>query len=260
MIKEFAKKIIPKYSYLYFVAVHLKTAWDNIVKLKSYKREFNEFNLSRPNGKERFIMDWNQRSPYLNDKTTETPIDYHYIYHPAWAARIVAKINPAFHVDISSKLDFGTILSAFIPVRFYDYRPANLTLKNLESLKGDLMCLPFENNSQYCISCMHTIEHIGLGRYGDAIDYDGDLKAIKELVRVTQTGGNIIFVTPVGEPNIIFNAHRIYSFNQIIEYFSDCSLEEFSLITDKGEFITNAPSLLVADQKYGCGCFWFKKL
>ena len=260
MIKEFAKKIVPRYSYLYYLIINLKTAWNNIIKLNSFKKEFKKFKQTKDGATDRFELDWNTRAPYLTDNTSETPIDYHYIYHPAWAARIVASINPSFHIDISSKLDFSTILSAFVPVKFYDYRPANLTLKNLESSKGNLLCLPFEDDSQYSISCMHTIEHIGLGRYGDLIDYNGDLKAIKELIRVTQHGGNIIFVTPVGKPKIIFNAHRIYSFDQIFQYFSACSLQEFSLITDKGEFITNADPSLVANQKYGCGCFWFKKL
>jgi hypothetical protein len=36
---------------------------------------------------------------------------------------------------------------------------------------------------------MHVVEHIGLGRYGDPIDPDGDLKAISELKRVVQKRG-----------------------------------------------------------------------
>ncbi len=32
---------------------------------------------------------------------------------------------------------------------------------------------------------MHVVEHVGLGRYGDPLDPDGDLKAIAELKRVT---------------------------------------------------------------------------
>ena len=90
---------------------------------------------------------------------------------------------------------------------------------------------------------MHTIEHIGLGRYGDPIDYDGDLKAIKELKRVIKIGGSIIIVVPVGKPKIIFNAHRIYSYDQIISYFNGFKLKEFSLITDSnkgGELLFNA--------------------
>lgn len=258
-MKELVKKIVPRYSYLYYLIINLKVAWDDISKLNIFKNDFNKFTSSKPAGEDRFTLNWKQRAPYLNDNTTETPIDYHYIYHPAWAARIVKKINPVFHVDISSKLAFSTILSAFIPVKFFDYRPAKLSLNNFDSAKGDLLALPFEDNYLHSISCMHTVEHIGLGRYGDAIDYNGDLKAIKELIRVTKSDGNIIFVTPVGIPKIIFNAHRVYSFEQIISYFVGCTLIEFSLVTDKGEFVTNSSPTLVANQQYGCGCFWFKK-
>lgn len=117
--------------------------------------------------------------PCLNDNTEYTGFDAHYIYHPAWAARIVKQISPSIHIDISSTLHFCSILSAFIPVKFYDYRPAILDLDNLNSLKADLMNLPFEDNSIESISCMHTVEHIGLGRYGDPLDPMGDIKAIK---------------------------------------------------------------------------------
>jgi hypothetical protein len=106
---------------------------------------------------------------------------------------------------------------------------------------------------------MHTVEHIGLGRYGDELDADGDIKAINELKRVLQPGGDLLFVTQVGKPVIQFNAHRIYSYEQIIEYFSPLTLKEFSLIPDQGGLIESADPSLVAQQHYGCGCFWFKK-
>ena len=106
---------------------------------------------------------------------------------------------------------------------------------------------------------MHTVEHVGLGRYGDPINPDGDLKAISELKRTLANGGSLLFVVPVGKPKIEFNAHRIYSFEQIINYFKDLKLKEFSIITDNGDFIENAKPELVKQQKYGCGCFWFIK-
>lgn len=261
MIKSILKKIVPRYSYLYFLFLALKSAWDNMIGLRPFKKDFKKFKESQQVSATgtRFTTDWTNRAPYLTDNTTETPVDYHYIYHPAWAARILANINPDLHIDISSKLEFSTILSAFIPVKFYDYRPAPLSLQGLESGRADLMNLPFADNEVYSISCMHTVEHIGLGRYGDAIDFDGDLKAIKEIIRVTAPGGNIIFVTPVGQPKIVFNAHRVYSYEQIIEYFSECVLSEFSLVDDRGKFTTNAEPSLVANQVYGCGCFWFTR-
>ena len=197
--------------------------------------------------------------PQIKDKTIMTGFDRHYVYHTSWAARKVREINPEFHSDISSSLYFSGIVSAFVPVKFYDYRPADLKLSNLESLPGDLMKLPFENNSINSLSCMHTIEHVGLGRYGDQIDPSGDLKAARELKRVLAKDGSLLFVTPVGKPKIEFNAHRIYSYEMVMEMFENLKLIEFSLVTDSGDFIENANSELVKEQKYGCGCFWFKK-
>jgi SAM-dependent methyltransferase len=197
--------------------------------------------------------------PCLNDKLSYTPFDQHYTYHPAWAARVLAQTRPAEHTDISSILHFGTVVSAFIPIRFYDYRPAELNLRNYQSGFADLKQLPFENSSIASLSCMHTIEHIGLGRYGDELDSDGDIKAIEELKRVLQPGGDLLFVTPVGKPKVQFNAHRVYSYEQIVNYFSPLTLKEFSLVPDKGGLIENADPALVAAQEYGCGCFWFKK-
>lgn len=197
-----------------------------------------------------------------NEASATTEFDAHYIYHTAWAARILAKTKPDVHVDISSSLYFCSIVSAFIPVKFYDYRPAKIHLSNLTSEKADLLSLLFENNSIKSLSCMHVVEHIGLGRYGDRIDPNGDLKAIGELKRVLAPGGNLLFVVPVGKPKIVFNAHRIYSYGQIIDYFNDLKLKEFTLIPDEAEnsgLIYNAAKELADAQEYACGCFWFIK-
>jgi SAM-dependent methyltransferase len=196
----------------------------------------------------------------LHDATSQTGFDSHYINHPAWAARIVKQINPAKHIDISSALAFCSIVSAFVPVEFYDYRPAPLTLSGLKSGQADLCNLFFETGSVESISCMHTIEHIGLGRYGDPIDPDGDIKAINELKRVVKKNGHLIFVTPVGVPRIQFNAHRIYSYEMVLDLFSGFKLNDFSLVLDNNEFVSPAKAELVGQQRYGCGCFWFSKV
>ena len=227
-----------------------------IVRFLQYLGELSTF---RKNNDRRFSVSAKDAYPCLKDKIINTPFDPHYTYHPAWAARILAQTKPEYHVDISSILYFSTVISAFIPVKFYDYRPAQVSLNNFESGFADLKQLSFQDNSIHSLSCMHTIEHIGLGRYGDEIDPQGDLRSINELKRVLKPGGDLLFVTPVGNPKIEFNAHRIYSYEQIIAYFSPLSLFEFSLITDDGSMITNADPNLVKQQQYGCGCFWFKK-
>ena len=110
---------------------------------------------------------------------------------------------------------------------------------------------------------MHTVEHIGLGRYGDPLDPDGDLKAIAELKRVLAVGGDLLFVVPIGRTaKIMYNARRIYTYSQIAEYFSDLQLVEFSLISDTPQsngLISNAIEDDANKCSYGCGCFWFKK-
>lgn len=207
----------------------------------------------------RFSINFFDFYPCIKDKTIKTSFDSHYIYHTSWAARKVKEINPIIHTDISSSLYFSGIVSAFVPTNFYDYRPADIKLSNLKSDHTDLTKLSFLDNSIVSLSCMHTIEHIGLGRYGDEINPNGDLQAINELKRVLAKNGYLIFVVPVGKPKIEFNAHRIYSYEQVEEYFRDLTLKEFSLITDRGDFIENANKDIVEKQKYGCGCFLFKK-
>jgi len=225
-------------------------------------KEFLAFRRLSQKSQHRFPLRWRDRYPCLKENITQQDIEPHYTYHPAWAARIVAQVRPAVHVDISSSLSFCTILSAFVPVKFYDYRPTKLNLDNMTSEAADLLQLPFESGSVTSLSCMHVVEHVGLGRYGDNPDPEGDLKAISELKRVLSPGGSLIFVVPIGKPKILFNAHRIYSFDQIEEYFSDMKMKEFSLITEdnaKGGLLRNSTRERADQETYGCGCFWFMK-
>ncbi len=209
----------------------------------------------------RFSVDWADRFPQLNDRTTQTGFDAHYVYHTAWAARMVRQENPLVHVDVSSLLYFSAIVSAFVSVQFYDYRPAAIALSNLQSLSADLTHLDWPSGTVASLSCMHTIEHVGLGRYGDPIDPTGDLKAAGELSRVLTPGGLLLIVLPVGKPKIMFNAHRIYAYEQVTAMFPGLSVEQFALLTDDSRLglIETGAAELVSRQRYGCGCFAFRK-
>lgn len=209
----------------------------------------------------RFCANIKDIYPKILDKTIKTGFDRHYIYHTAWAARKLREANPTYHTDISSSLYFSSIVSAFIPIRFYDFRPADLSLSNLQTEHADLTNLPFDDDSVQSLSCMHVIEHIGLGRYGDPIDPEGDIKSMIELIRVLSPGGNLFFVVPLGSHAMIeFNAHRIYSLDQIQLYFKDLTLREFSLIPEKhGGIIYDATKNDLEGEQYACGCFWFTK-
>lgn len=230
-----------------------------------YWRDYFKFK----NSNKRFKIGFLDLFPITSEKTKDTQFDSHYVYHVAWAIRKVLEIkkekNIQKHIDFSSSLHFVADLSAYLPVEFYDYRPVKLTLSNLTTGEADLTNLKnFQDNSIESLSCLHVIEHIGLGRYGDPIDPEGDIKAINELKRICATGGSILFVTPVGRERIQFNAHRIYAYDTISKLFGDeFILQEFSLVTDEHKFLTevdlNEAPDLVAKQYYGCGCFWFVK-
>lgn len=228
-----------------------------------FQEDFNTLTSQVQNIDQRFTLSSSDFYPCLKDRTSTTRLDRHYIYHPAWAARIIAHTSPAVHVDISSTLHFSTMLSAFVNTEFYDYRPAEVELSNFLSKHANLTQLFFDNNSVQSLSCMHTVEHVGLGRYGDPVDYDGDLKAMAELARVLAPGGCLLFVTPVGcENRIFFNAHRIYTAPTIAKYFASLGLKlvEFSYIPEtSGGMIKAQPQSFETTDQYGCGCFWFTK-
>lgn len=234
----------------------------SLLKSMQFVGEYLSFRRIASQAKQRFLLHWSDRWVCLHDRTAETSFDRHYVFHPAWAARVLAKVRPSLHVDVGSSLHFVSIVSAFIPVNFYDLRPAELGLEGLQSGKGNLMSLPFAEGTIESLSCMHVIEHVGLGRYGDTMDYDGDLKAIAELKRVLAPGGNLLFVVPVGTSRIQYNAHRIYSYQSVLDLFQGYELREFALIPDHardGGLLRGASAELSDRQTYGCGCFWFVK-
>lgn len=209
----------------------------------------------------RFRLSLSDAYPQIFDRTFETGFDRHYVYHTSWAARVLSEKRPQKHVDISSSLYFSGIVSAFIPVEFYDYRPANLSLSNFTPKQGDLMALPFPDGSVESLSCMHTVEHVGLGRYGDPIDPEGDVKAAKELARALKPGGTLLFVVPMGrDAKIEFNAHRIYTYESVLALFPELVLKEFSLIPEhEGPLVRHADPALLENEAYACGCFVFTR-
>lgn len=229
--------------------------------MAKFRKQFLDFESKSQNLPLRFNLRWEDRQPIFFEDTGSHNFDRHYVYHTAWAIRKVHEINPNRHVDFSSSLYFCSLLSAFIPTTFYDFRPPRLKLDNLTIESADLTSLKIADASFQSVSCMHVIEHIGLGRYGDAIDPDGDLKAMHELQRIVKPGGSLLLVVPVGKPKVEFNAQRIYAFDQIIEVFSEMRLVEFALVPDdkSQSLIRHAEPALVKQQEFGCGCFCLKK-
>jgi SAM-dependent methyltransferase len=226
----------------------------------AFTEQFGQFKeQSRLDGRfEPKQTDW---FPCLNDNTPETGFDPHYVLHTSWAARVLAKTKPKAHVSFGDSLYFVGIASAFTSMTFCDIRKSGLPFQDIEEDSVNLTSLPPSwTGTLQSISCMHVLEHIGLGRYGDALDASGDRKAAAELARVLAPGGQLLMVVPMEEPpRVCFNAHRLYSYSQVMGLFPDLSLLEFTLITNEGQFFENADPGLLAGRKYCCGCFRYTK-
>lgn len=197
--------------------------------------------------------------PCLFDRTQTTSFDRHYFYQDIWAFERIYESKVKRHTDVGSRLIYVGMLAAITNVTFIDIRPLEAKLERLECKKGDILSMPYEDNSLQSLSCLHVAEHIGLGRYGDPLDSLGTKKAAKELSRVLAVNGNLYFSVPVGKPKLCFNAHRIHSPRQIIDCFRDLNLVELSGVDDQGIFKRNIDINVLEKASYACGLFWFKK-
>ena len=208
----------------------------NIPRLIEFYSSYKKYKHLISNAEELSISDF---CPCINDDTQKTPFDAHYFYQGVWAFRKIKEKGVKSHIDVGSEIRWLGLLSTITKVIFIDIRPFETDLKDLIVKKGNILNMPFEDNSVDSISSLHVAEHIGLGRYGDELDPEGTIKACKELSRILAVNGNLYFSVPVGKQKTYFNAHRVHFPRTIIEYFKDLRLIELSGVTDSGQFIEN---------------------
>ena len=55
-----------------------------------------------------------------------------------------------------------------------------------------------------------SIEHSGLGRYGDDINPDGDIETMNQIYNKLNDNGYIFLGIPIGPDTLVWNANRIY--------------------------------------------------
>lgn len=197
--------------------------------------------------------------PCLGDWTTHTPFDAHYFYQGAWLARCLKIKAPSRHTDIGSSVLMIGVLSGYLPTTFVDFRPIKTNLTGLTLMAGDILALPFLDSTIESVSCLHVVEHIGLGRYGDPIDPMGSRKALTELERIVASNGRLYLSLPIGRERICFNAHRVHSPASILKMLPSMTLVNFSWIDDAGVFHEHDDVSAANDQEYACGLFLLEK-
>ena len=75
---------------------------------------------------------------------------------------------------------------------------------------------------------MCSLEHFGLGRYGDPIDPEACFKCFDNIQKKLKKGGKLYLSLPIGKERVEFNAHRVFCASTIVECFSNLKLKEFS--------------------------------
>lgn len=250
------------YKWLNLLGFYPSVFFRNIIGLPWYISDFIKLKLQiiKSNNND---FDFNF-FPMLNDKHDQSGImSGHYFHQDLYVAKMVFKYNPIRHVDVGSRTDgFVAHVASFREVELLDIRDQKSTISNIKFRKCDLMNLPVDLIN-YCdsISSLHAIEHFGLGRYGDPINFFGHINAIKNITTILKPGGRFYFSVPIGMQRIEFNAHRVFSLQYLIDIFRDLyNIDGFSFIDDNGDFferieLTNNLITTNCNCFYGCGIF-----
>lgn len=184
----------------------------------------------------------------------------HYYYQDLWAARRVHESRCRHHVDVGSRVDgFVAHCAVFTKVTYVDIRPLYSSDASIEWKQGGLERLPFDDETLDSISCLHVIEHVGLGRYGDPLNSNGSTQALQELNRVLAPGGNLLLGVPIGRERVCFNAHRVLAPATIMNALQGLTLRSFSAVDDEGQFREDAAPEDFAAANYACGLFHFSR-
>ena len=190
----------------------------------------------------------------------------HYFHQDLLVAKLIYENKPKRHIDIASRVDgFVAHVASFRKIEVVDVRPLPKSEhENIQFRQADLMNSKDLGKTD-SISCLHAIEHFGLGRYTDPIDIDGHNKGITNLVSLVSNGGRLYISFPIGQRNEVhFNAHRVFNANTIFEHPSikkSMKLIRFDYVDDDGNLHLDSNIVDVkAETKFGCGIYTFKKV
>jgi hypothetical protein len=207
--------------------------------------------------------------PCLHDKYDNSGSAHsEYFIQDLLVSQLVFKNNPFKHVDLGSRIDgFVSQVASFRKIDVFDIRPLNSNINNVTFRQLDIMNNENSEFNDYTdsLSCLHTIEHFGLGRYGDRIDLNGYKIGISNLAKILKKHGIFYLSTPIGKEQIFYNANWVFNPNTIIELFIKNNLIVTDFYYIKDGIISNTASLSddlinkIIFNEYGLGIFILKK-
>lgn len=173
----------------------------------------------------RYIHEWNEEAASIGN----------YFWQDLWAAKLIHENKPATHYDIGSRVDgfIGHLASFMDDIVLIDIRPLKSDIPGVSFFQDDATNLGnIKDESVESISALCSLEHFGLGRYGDPIDPEACFDAMRSIVRVLKKGGHAYIAVPVGWEHLEFNAHRIFFASTVIESLRPLVLKEFSVASN----------------------------
>jgi hypothetical protein len=190
-----------------------------------------------------------------------------YFWQDLHVARKICLANPVKHVDIGSRIDgFVAHVASFREIEVFDIRPVESQIPGVIFKQADLMG-PSESQVDYCdsLSCLHALEHFGLGRYGDPIDPLGYIVGLKNMIKIVRSGGLFYLSVPIGTERVEFNAHRVFDPRSLarLAEANNLLLKEFTWI-DMNRSIIQSKNIemdmdTLSKQHYALGIFTFIK-
>jgi hypothetical protein len=86
-----------------------------------------------------------------------------------------------------------------------------------------------------------SIEHTGLGRYGDPLNPNGDIETMEHIHRCLNDEGLCFLGVPVGKDYLVWNAHRIYGTKRLNLLYLN-KFKELDWIGCNKSYIDTAPT------------------
>lgn len=229
-------------------------------------REFRKFAAQNSKADDGWQLRFS--SPCLHDRSDAGGVaSGHYFHQDLLVARRIYERSPKRHVDVGSRVDgFVAHVATFREIEVFDIRPVESKVANIKFVQQDITDPPPEL-VEICdsLSCLHALEHFGLGRYGDEIDADGYKRGFESLARMLQPGGILYLSVPIGSERVEFNGQRVFGLRRLYDLFQDrFEVLAVSYVDDNGDLKEDV-SLTPADLEgnfdlyYGCGIFELRK-
>ena len=244
------------FSALHLVGIDLPRMSGSIHGLMRFGGDLRQFRALQ--GQSHTQMRFGKLYPCIDDYGVEGgTATGHYFHQDLLVAQRIFEANPTRHVDVASRVDgFVAHLAVFREVEVFDIRPLTTSARNIVFRECDVMVEIDPKYVDYCdsLSCLHSLEHFGLGRYGDRLDPDGHLKGLDNFHRILRRGGILHLAVPIGPHRIEFNAHRVFGVPELIRIVSErFVIRRFSFVDDAGELHENV-KLTSSDSERHFGC------